>query len=211
MQYSFAMLLAVFAVGLPVLGGVWAFARRRASSGSLPRAESAGRGSGPNRRALSADGIPPDLQELKHGLSRFQFEAGLERIGERAVLQLKEVLSRYDFFRSVLEEKMDPSELTFGRYDSAARSVRLAVIENLRRIEETLNPSKRGTAAGGNPAPTADADGLLALNDQALLRLDAVTTSLRGIRTARSGESEDLALLMGELEDLAGRAKKYST
>lgn len=160
---------------------------------------------------MSAQNASESLQGLKHALSRLQFEAGTERQGERAVEQLKEVSKRYDFFRAILLEKMEPGEITFDRYDLAARSVQAAVIENLGKVSRILEQWKLARAEEGKPALLQEAEGLLGLNDAALERLDSVTTSIREVRTGKSGGSEDLATLIGELEELAGRAKKYST
>lgn len=193
----------MLAIGFSLLAGACVMIWKRASSEvALPA---------PGRVLSAAGAGQEDFSALKHVLSRLQFETGTERLGEQAVGQLKEISRRYDFFRSVLSEKMDPTELTFDRYDSAARSVRSAVLENLQSVARILEQQKLGTGTDGSPNLLAEAESLLALNGKALQRLDAVTTSIREIRTSKAAAGEDLATLIGELEELAGRAGKYST
>ncbi len=204
------------------------------------------------RRALSGPAATPALPgpapilseaefaALKHLLSRFQYEDGTSALGERAATQLKEVRTRGEFFFRLLSEKLEPGEVTFGRYNDAARSVQSGVIANLREASTILQQWKMGSASGSVPgAGTASAASSAAAgqgsttavpasgpalldevrrrldeNDQALRGLDGVTTAIRDIRTSKSGATDsgaDLGLMIGELEELARRARKYSS
>jgi hypothetical protein len=161
------------------------------------------------------------LRELKHALSKLQYEAGLEKPAEQAVEQLSQAERKFRAFERLLSEKLSPSELTYGRYETAAQQVYLAVLDNLRSLSGRLQ------AAASTDAEYARAHGqtdrlalrdqqlaaaaeTLAANERALTELDRVSAAIAALVTRHGLASADLGTLVGELEELAGRARKYS-
>jgi hypothetical protein len=146
------------------------------------------------------------LRDLKHRLSRLQYEAGIEAPAEQAGVQLQKASELYRVFRNTLGEKLDPSEITFTRYDSAALQVRDLVTGNLGTLAGILESLLAARAT----APSEEAARLLADNEKALAELERVSASIREIHTTREQPVAELGGLLDELEELAKRAKKYS-
>lgn len=158
-------------------------------------------------------------------------------LGERTAQQLTQISDRFKKFNHLLEQKFSPSEITFGRYYSAAERTFLAVLDNLNRnatslenldaidpnyIEEQLkklsiDPSKNREEINSfnerkmlREKQTNIVNEILSFNEKAITDFDRVSTALSEIKTQSGHSDVSLDSAMEELTELANRAKKYS-
>lgn len=190
----------------------------------------------------AAEGSGSDAsKQLKRSLSRAQyFEAVDPALAEKALAQFDQNEDRIRKFREVLRAKFEPTELTFGRYLSAAEQLYAAIAENLQDVAvmlanldslsvrearkelgilerfATLSDDERRTMEGLRDRlaiaerTEAEIRSRLAYNEAALTELDRVNLALSSIKTSKSASNIDLEATMDELRELAERAKKYS-
>ena len=198
-----------------------------------------------NRKAEAATRTPDApsdaVKQQKRALSRCQYFESIDpAMAEKALAQFEQNEDRIRKFREVLRAKFEPSELTFGRYLSAADQLYTAIFENLRDVAvmlsnldslsvrearkelgvlerfATLSDDERRTADGLRERlaiaerTEAEIRSRLAYNDAALTELDRVNLALSSIKTSKSSSNIDLEATMDELRELAERAKKYS-
>ncbi len=185
-------------------------------------------------RTAPAEDAQADLKALKRGLSRAQYLEHVDtRMAETALHQFEQGEERYGHFLSRLEAKFERTELTFGRYVSAAEQVHQAMLQNLREVEallkhldslhapHTMREIEKLRAAQGLDEAMAERlrrsaetetkiRAHLTYNDRALNELDRVIVAVSDIKTSKDTPGVDLEAAMDELRELAARAKKYS-
>lgn len=157
----------------------------------------------------------------------------------RGAVQLQELGEKFAGLKAVLDDKMNPGEITYGRYLGVAEQVYLNALDRLHDIAslmhgiDTIDPryiADRLAALGwrdGMPAPagseaaallerrrlaeevTARVSDLVAANEAAMTALDATTVRLAGIRTRQGRAEMDMETAMDELTRLAQRATLY--
>lgn len=211
------LVTSVSALGLAAGVGAWLWRSRRRAGTPAPAA------------APMAD-----LKVLKRGLSRCQYLEHVDtRMAETALNQFEQGEERFEQLQARLAAKFEPTELTYGRYLSAATLVHEAMLGNLWEVEALLNhldslhaphtmpqiEKLRRAAQGGEGLPErlrlgeeteAKIRDHLAYNDRALTELDRVIMAVSDIQTSKSSPRVDLESAMDELRELAARAKKYS-
>jgi len=156
-----------------------------------------------------------------------------------AVRQLNLFKQQMIDFRSVLDNKLQPGEMTAVRYDSAAQKVYTGALHNLESIANfaqsvrTLDGERLMTqldeliAAGNGNSDTAAAlreriglmsegqrhiKALLETNEEAITSLTRVTTKLATVSTDKSGVqgADAMSSLITDLDALAERTSRYS-
>jgi len=74
------------------------------------------------------------LKDLQRKLAEGQKIPGADAYAEQALQQFNMSAERFDNFQQLLTEKLDPMELTHGRYRVTAEQVHNSVFDNLERI-----------------------------------------------------------------------------
>lgn len=187
------------------------------------------------------------LRELYRDLSDrrsravLDLERELSEIGAKdGLAQLKRLGERLGAFQTLLDKKLDPSELTHGRYLGMAEQVYLSGLDNLQRVVHTLASIKaidedyvksriRALERVREPsvsqeeeskslrarlalkeAQRAKVDHWLAQNERAITRIDTTMAAVAAMDTLRGHAGTDLETAMRELAELARRAPDYN-
>ena len=171
-------------------------------------------------------------RDLRQELDRLDHAEGLS--------QLERLQEKYQAFSELLGKKLNPGELTYGRYLGMAEQVYLAGLDNLQRIVHTLQSvqtidqdyvQRRITEleALASPSETqrreleALQDRLVlrrnqldkvaawqAQNEQAMTRMDQTMAAIAGMTTVQGHAGTDLETAMQAMQELAARAGDYS-
>lgn len=164
----------------------------------------------------------------------------LADVGEYSGLdQLERLRRKFEAFDQLLRRKLDPNELTFGRYLGMAEQLYLGGLDNLSTIanisrglnaisEEHLE--KRSGSLGRNGTLSENeqremealrrrrelvegqkgmVDALLAQNETAMTRLDEVMAKIAAMNVGDGRASMNIEQAMLELEELAHRTADY--
>jgi len=169
------------------------------------------------------------IKELSDALENVGFEHGQN--------QFKRSQQKFDTFKSMLDKKLNPSELTHVRYLGMAEQVYLSTLDNLIAIshimhsisvidadyvEERLDDiSSDESAESGREVQALKerlalkdqqqdkVKKLLSQNEEALTKMDLTIAAIAEMRTDNRQASMDMESAMGELGRLAKRAKDY--
>lgn len=165
----------------------------------------------------------------------------LDRLGHAEGLsQLERLQEKYQAFSELLGKKLNPGEITYGRYLGMAEQVYLAGLDNLQRIVHTLQSvqtidqdyvQRRITELDSLASPSetqrreleALQDRLVlrrnqlekvsawqAQNEQAMTRMDQTMAAIAGMTTVQGHAGTDLETAMQAMQELAARAGDYS-
>lgn len=158
---------------------------------------------------------------------------------QQAVAQVKLFRSKYDNFHSILDRKLDTTEITYNRYLSIAEQVFLNGLDNLEdaaialksisaidsgRIGRDLEKLQQSKTAKSEQRikelkirlelrekQLERVSNLLLINEKALTQLDQVATRIANIDTRQSRAHVDMEDAMEELQRLISRADQYSS
>lgn len=147
---------------------------------------------------------------------------------------------KFHAFMGLLDKKLDPHELTYGRYLGMAEQVFLATLDNLRRVVDTSagiraidsrHAGQRILTLERDPrlsdAERQELDSLrqrvalkmeqeakveawLSQNEQAMTQMDLAMAAIAAMDTVRGEASTDLETAMAAMADLARRASAYN-
>lgn len=177
------------------------------------------------RRATVIETLERDLQEADtaQGLSQ------LARLNEK-----------YQAFEEMLRKKLDPKELTYGRYLGMAEQVYLSGLDNLHRIVNTLTSIRAiddkyldqrieelKALNGPSDVQAKELDALMKRrtlkeqqiekvghwmveNERAMTRMDETIAAIASMVTIKGHASTDMETAMKELQRLVQRAEDYS-
>lgn len=157
---------------------------------------------------------------------------------DHALNQVKLFRNKYDNFHSILDRKLDETELTYNRYLSIAEQVFLNGLDNLEnaaislksisaidyeRIEKEIqkldqNDTQENRQRMNELKTRLDlranqlerVSDLLLVNERALTQLDHVSTKIANIDTQQNRAHLDMEDAMKELSHLISRAEEYS-
>lgn len=146
---------------------------------------------------------------------------------------------KFSAFQRMLSDKLNPAELTYGRYLGMGEQVYLGSLDNLQRVVNTLKTvqviddeyiSKRlkelQRKTGSDNAKEVQSlqerqdlrnrqlvkvQQLLAQNEEAMTKIDLTIAAIADMETEPGQASMQLDAAMMELQRLAQRAKHYST
>ncbi|WP_455205582.1 hypothetical protein [Kaarinaea lacus] len=169
-------------------------------------------------------------QELEKVLAEVESEEGRS--------QFARVTDKFTTFQKMLSQKLNPSELTYGRYLGMAEQVYLGALDNLQRVADTLKmmrvidldyTHKRlqqlQSTTSKNSAKEIDTleerlalhanqadkvQSLLSQNEEAMTKMDLTIAAIADMRTEDGRASMDMETAMNELQRLANKAKDYS-
>ena len=167
-------------------------------------------------------------------------EAELEEVGETdGYDQLQRLRQKYAAFEGLLRRKLNPGELTFGRYLGMAEQLYLGGLDNLNTIADirrSLNAINAAHIEQRTDSITSDGIideteqqemaaltrrkalleqqsshviSLLALNESAMTKLDEVMASIATLNLGDRRASMDIEQAMLELEELTRRSVDY--
>ena len=172
------------------------------------------------------------LLRLQGNLAKLGFQAGLE--------QLDQLQKKFDAFQALLGRKLNPEELTFGRYLGMTEQVFLAGIDNLNRVADTLlalatidvaklqariheletdNVESKGqdleiqtlrARIVFHDQQRERIDQWLAENETAISQMDQVMAAIADLDTSTGHASMTMEAAMQELKGLAARTSSYS-
>lgn len=171
------------------------------------------------------------FKELKRYIGKTRYLENVQETGEGIAEQLKQVLERYKRYQELLEQKFNPSEITFSRYLSVAQETFLALMDNLHKAATLANnlssmdysylENMRDKATSIDEYTLSQRKAhydrqlflvreLLAFNEKAITEIDKVSVALAEVKTRRGLSDTSLESAMADLTKLAHRAKKYS-
>ena len=172
------------------------------------------------------------LARLQGNLGKLGFQAGLE--------QLDQLQKKFDAFQDLLGRKLNPEELTYGRYLAMTEQVFLAGIDNLNRVADTLlalatiditklqariheletdNVESKGQDLEiqtlrermvFHDQQRERIDQWLGENEAAITQMDRVMAAIADLDTSTGHASMTMETAMQELKGLAERASSYS-
>jgi hypothetical protein len=172
------------------------------------------------------------IARLRSELQEQGFEPGLS--------QMTELQAKFRAFDALLRRKLNPAEMTFGRYRGMTEQVFLAALDNLSRISDTLKglsaidvshatrrlqeladdgveskAQDREIATlkerlGLRDSQRAQVDQWLAENETAMTQIDHVMAAIAGLDTEAGHATMTMESAMEELKSLAQRASALS-
>ena len=167
---------------------------------------------------------------VKSDLFKLQFTENAEKYGERTFQQFEELEKKYAAYLQTLNQKFNPSEVTYDRYLSPVQQVQESLKENFKKLKDITvfignnsDQVKRLEKQTNPPLTTEEKgkleihkkyltyfDDLFSLNQKALNELDQLTFSLSQVNSNQSQDPKQIEYLVKELNVLSDRAKKYS-
>ena len=154
--------------------------------------------------------INPELSkvasELEHDLFKIQCHSSL--------LQFQRLVDHYYKLIWVLNQKLNPNEITWTRYASAAEDVLLGGLENLRKIVIILQTRStlmtEQTLGTNHIEQDVTIKNLLAINETAISSLHEVTLKWSKLSLGTSSSTLNLETSLKELSRLAKSIEHYS-
>ncbi len=180
------------------------------------------------------DGLEKSLKRLGE---KAQGEVGEQ--AEQGAEQFAQAGERFKTLKQTLDDKLQPGELTYGRYLGAAEQVYLSVLDNLTIMSAQLQSvgaidtryiaSRRKALRALSDPCKADQEELKTLeerahlvketldkvndlvtrNEVAITQMDKLSTALAELRTQPGGAAVDLDTAIREMEELAKQAYRY--
>jgi hypothetical protein len=133
----------------------------------------------------------------------------------KEVEQLGGLVDQYQRVIWVLNEKLNPQELTFARYTSTSEQVLLGGIDNLSQIVMLYkSSSSKNTELSSDREIlrrniTLNIEELLRENNNAILGLEQLALKWSKTKTFRTMAKNDLGSALDELEELSKRVDNY--
>ena len=173
------------------------------------------------------------LQNLEKDLAQVK--------AKEAMAQLDRFTEKLRIFEDVLDDKLDPKEITFQRFMGIAEQVYLSGLDNLRQVasvrksaggvDEAYIRNRIRQLKSAGPLTKAKDDELaslekqlqlaaqhsnsveklLAQNEQALAQLDQALAAVADMKTGSTHSSVGMETAMADLQQIASRASAYST
>lgn len=182
-------------------------------------------------RDLLSNRLQQTVDRLQKEFSEDGFSRGLD--------QLHRLNRKFKAFRELLSRKLDPGELTYGRYLGMTEQVFLAGLDNLQQVSNTLQGIRvidgdalekrigelRGKSLDELQSRELEAlesrmllfrqhekkiAALLTQNEEAMTRIDQVMAAISTMSTEQAHAGMDMESAMKELKELVARADDYS-
>lgn len=167
---------------------------------------------------------------LKSELFKLQFTENAEKYGEKTFQQFEELEKKYNSYLQTLNQKFNPSEITYDRYLQPVQQVQQSLFENFKKLKdvtifignnaqsikdiskkaaENLNIEEKNKIEI-NKKYLSHFEELYGINQKALNELDSLTLSLSQVTSSQSSDPKQIEYLVKELNALSERAKKYN-
>ena len=181
------------------------------------------------------------LESLRDDLEKSLTHPLAGPLARRGLEQFDRSKCKYQNVEDLLEDKLSVTEITFGRYQSAAKQVYLSVLDNLKTVAAVLESagtidknyirSRLKELAAKKALSAADqkeanaltqrldllknqmamAEDLLAGNEEAMTRLEETTSQIATMHTDGRFASTDFETAINYLQELAQSAHQYNT
>jgi len=172
------------------------------------------------------------LQTLEQDLAQVK--------AKEAMAQLDRFTEKLRIFEDVLDDKLDPKELTFQRFMGIAEQVYLSGLDNLRQVasvrksaggvdEAYIRNRIKQLKTGGELSKakkdelaslekqlelaakhSGSIEALLAQNEQALAQMDQALAAVADMKTGSTHSTVGMETAMADLQQIASRASAYS-
>jgi hypothetical protein len=172
------------------------------------------------------------LQTLEQDLAQVK--------AKEAMAQLDRFTEKLRIFEDVLDDKLDPKELTFQRFMGIAEQVYLSGLDNLRQVasvrksaggvdEAYIRNRIKQLKTGGELSKSKNdelaslekqlelaakhsgsIEALLAQNEQALAQMDQALAAVADMKTGSTHSTVGMETAMADLQQIASRASAYS-
>lgn len=159
---------------------------------------------------------------------------------KEAMAQLDRFTEKLRIFEDVLDDKLDPKELTFQRFMGIAEQVYLSGLDNLRQVasvrksaggvdEAYIRNRIKQLKTGGELSKakkdelaslekqlelaakhSGSIEALLAQNEQALAQMDQALAAVADMKTGSTHSTVGMETAMADLQQIASRASAYS-
>lgn len=180
------------------------------------------------------------LETLEKDLQQLATIKGAELLADQGAEQYKKIRLKYHNVRDLLEQKFDSGEMTYGRFAGSAEQVYLSALDNLKQVASTLKSvssidltyiEKKLADLTRKPSKSVadkkemDAlqkrlslweeqvnrvNELLSMNEEAMTRMEEVSSAISALNTGSKFASTDLETAMEQLQELARRAPVYN-
>jgi hypothetical protein len=180
------------------------------------------------------------LESLEKDLQQLTTIKGPELLADQGAEQFKKIRLKYQNVRDLLEQKFDSGEMAYGRFAGSAEQVYLSALDNLKQVASTLKSAssidllyiqKKIEELSRRPLES-EADNkeleslqkrlslweeqvkrvneLLSMNEEAMTRMEEVSSAISALNTGSKFASTDLETAMEHLQELAKRAPIYN-
>jgi hypothetical protein len=159
---------------------------------------------------------------------------------ERAITQFDRCHRKFENVEELLDGKLDQAEITYNRFQSAAKQVYLSVLDNLKtaaavllsagtidhryilsRLEDLKNKREQSAADREEVAALKErlallkrqcalVEDMLADNEKAMTRLEETTSQIAVLKTDGQFAATDLETAITDLQQLAQNAHRYN-
>ncbi|MFD2178888.1 hypothetical protein [Veronia pacifica] len=149
-----------------------------------------------------------------------------------ALKQFEKLREKFGVFLNILNHQFDNDEMTHGRYLNSTEQLYLGVVDKLQRYvllrrsvsgidldyinerlqDQHLHEDSRNALVERltlHKNALTEMDGILAINEQVMTRIDIVTSSLGAIQTREGAGGMDLETALQEIQVMIGRTEKY--
>lgn len=167
---------------------------------------------------------------LKSDLFKLQFTENAEKFGEKIFAQFEELEKKYNSYLQTLNQKFNPSEITYDRYLQPVQQVQQSLFENFKKLKDvTVFIGNNASSVKEISKKSSDSltteeknkieinkkylthfEELNSINHKALNELDSLTFSLSQVNSSQSSDPKQIEYLVKELSALSERAKKYN-
>lgn len=181
-------------------------------------------------RVSGIKNISDSTKLLKTDLFKLQFTENAEKYGEKVSHQFEELEKKYNSYLQTLNQKFNPSEITYDRYLLPVQQVQQSLFENFRKLKDltifignNANRVKEVSKFSSESVTVEDGnkieihkrylnhfEELYSMNQKALNELDSLTLSLAQVNSGQSSDPKQIEYLVKELSALSERAKKYN-
>jgi hypothetical protein len=179
------------------------------------------------------------VKKIESGFKACTRTEPLKPYATTGVAQLKSIQVKLANVKELLEMKLRPNELTFGRFLGAAEQVALSVLDNLNSAVSLLKSAAsiepeyinhRLAEIAAKPSPGKEdedqrqtlqarldlwnsqlhqVDQLMAANESAMTEMEHISAAVAQWRTGRKFADRDFESAIKQLHDLAAQAHEY--
>ncbi len=136
---------------------------------------------------------------------------------EKAEIQIGKLVERYQKFIRLIGEKLNPSELTYSRYASAAEQVLLSGLSNLSSVvvlKQSLPENENGEEIEDNESShlikqKKEIERILTSDEKAIQKLEEITIEWSRINTGSKEDTNSLEFSLSEIQRLIDNVKNY--
>ncbi len=151
--------------------------------------------------------IRADLFDLANRLPAKEAAGDL---AAEALSQFGRIHDKFELFLEVLDRKLTRSELAYARIHGIANDFFLKVVEHLSRTGDALKVASQSDSDDVRDRQLASVREMLDQNAAALEAFDRSSANIAAMRDKDATESDDIAFVRTQLEEIARQAKRLA-